>query len=88
MTVRSRYDANRMRFYDAVGEAVKAARMAAGLSQRAFADRLGISHGMVLSIEKGSTPCSLYVASQIAELFDTTIDAIAPVQFDVKGAAE
>jgi DNA-binding XRE family transcriptional regulator len=82
-----RFDADRVAFYDGVGAAIREARVAAGLSQREFATKIGVTYGMVTSVESNHTPCSLYLASQIAELFDTTIDAIAPVQIAKKETA-
>ncbi len=84
----SNYDAGRDRFRAAVAEAIRAARHAAGMSQRALAQQAGLSHAMLVGIELGTTLCSLWAASRIAEVLDTTIDALAPVLIDEKEAAE
>jgi putative transcriptional regulator len=83
-----RYDPARTRFHDAVASTIREMRTAAGISERAFAEQIGVSRGMLASIERNDTACSLYIASRIAEALDTTIDAIAPVQLDEKEAAE
>ncbi len=83
MTV-GRYDAARMRFADAVAAAVKSARAVSGLTQRAMAEKTGLSHSMIVNIEDGRTSPSLWAIARIAEVLDTTIDALAPVLIDVK----
>lgn len=82
------YDVKRDRFKMAVADAIRAARLAAGLSQRSLAEKAALSHAMIVSIESGHTLCSLWAAAQISEVLDTTIDAIAPVLIDEKEAAE
>lgn len=71
-----------------VAATIKAARIAAGMTQRALAKEADLSHAMIVNIEDGHTLCSLWAAAQIAEALDTTIDAICPVLIDEKGAAE
>ena len=77
-----KHDGDRMRFYEGVAQSIKESRASLGLSQRVFAEKVGVTHSMIVSIENGATPCSLYLLSKIAELLDTTIDALAPVQID------
>lgn len=69
----------RIRFYDEVGRCIREAREASGMTQKALADALGTSHTTLGKIEHGTTPCPLYMAACIAEVLDTTLDALAPV---------
>jgi DNA-binding XRE family transcriptional regulator len=82
------YDPARDRFRLSVARTIKAARIAAGLSQRKLAEMADLSHAMIVSIEDGHSLCSLWAASQIAEALDTSIDALAPVLIDERKAAE
>ncbi|GAB7515748.1 helix-turn-helix transcriptional regulator [Rhodococcus qingshengii] len=51
-------------------------RTAAGLSQQACADALGITRQTVISIEKGHFDPRLSLAFRIAEYFDKGVDDI------------
>lgn len=50
-----------------VGAAIRAARIAAGLSQRTVASRLGLTSAMLCMVESGARACPPARAHQIAE---------------------
>lgn len=51
-------------------------RAAAGLTQSALAERLGVSRQTVISIERGRYDPSLPLAFRIARLFGRTIEEV------------
>lgn len=55
---------------------VRALRQAAGLSQAALAERLGVSRQTVIAIENGRYDPSLPLAIAIARHFGTTVEEI------------
>jgi putative transcriptional regulator len=59
---------------------VRSLREAAGLSQRALGDALGVSRQTVNSIENGRYDPSLPLAISIARHFETTIEEIFHVE--------
>ena len=85
---RAVYSDKRDRFRLSVASTIKAARMAAGVSQRGLAEATGLSHSMIVNIEDGHSLCSLWAIAQIAEALDTQIDTLVPVLIDEKEAAE
>lgn len=66
-------------FYDRVGAAVRLARTDAGMSRKGLAVALGISEGTLANVEAGMN-CPLHLAASIAEILDTTIDALVPLE--------
>lgn len=58
---------NRPTLYTDVGERILLARRRAGLSQRAFGERLGVSHAAVSDLERGKSKPNLDNLSVIAE---------------------
>ena len=82
-----RNDFARMQFGENCAAAIRKARSDAGMTQRALAEQAGLSHSMILAIEAGTTQCSLWAAAQIAEVLDTTIDALAPVTIEEREAS-
>ncbi len=67
------------KFYAVVGEAIRKARAAAGVSQRKLAAAATISLSTLVHAEDGMS-CSLLVLSQIAEALDTTLDELVPTE--------
>lgn len=61
---------------------VKALRQAAGLSQAALGERLGVSRQTVIAIETGRYDPSLPLAITIARHFRTTVEEIFHVDQD------
>ena len=55
---------------------VRALRTAAGLSQAALGDRLGVSRQTVIAIETGRYDPSLPLAFKIARFFGATVEEI------------
>jgi putative transcriptional regulator len=53
-----------------------ALRAGRGWSQADLAEMLGVSRQTIISIEKGKYDPSLPVAFRIAQVFDTTIEAV------------
>jgi DNA-binding XRE family transcriptional regulator len=76
---RIRDDYERARFQALVGLAIRDARVAAGMTGRELAAAAGMTSHVLSNVERGHVPCSMWVASRIAEALDTTIDALAPV---------
>lgn len=55
---------------------LKAARVNAGLTQKQASAMLGISKGTLASYEAYKTSPSVELAKKIAELYNTTVEAI------------
>lgn len=51
-------------------------RKALGLTQKDFADRLGVSRQTIISLERGKYNPTLILAHKIAVLFECTIEDI------------
>ena len=60
----------------ALGAAIRAARLAAGLTQAELADRLGVTRQTVIAIEQGRYSPSLEMAFQIARAFGVPLDDV------------
>jgi transcriptional regulator with XRE-family HTH domain len=65
-----------------IGEAIRAHRLIAGLSQKALADRLGVSFQQVQKYEKGANRVGAGRLPQIAAIFGIPISAL----FDTNAA--
>ncbi len=53
-----------------------------GASQARLSDDIGISQSMLTNIEQGTIACPLFVARNIAEVVDCTLDDLVPVTLD------
>ena len=71
-------DAARTHFYHTVGDTIRVAREAAGLSIVQLAANAGITDTAVRHAEDGQT-CSLHVLAKLAHELDTTLDALVPL---------
>lgn len=67
------------RFYVVVGEAIRAARMHAGMSISMLSKACGLNQNTLGHIEDGST-CSLFIIAKVAEALDMTIDELVPLE--------
>ncbi len=59
-----------------IGTAIKALRLARGLTLDALAGRSGVSRAMLSEVERGVKNPTIRVAGQIAEALETTISAL------------
>jgi transcriptional regulator with XRE-family HTH domain len=77
MNYRRRYGGDALpSLYVDIGERIMLARRRAGLSQRAFGERLGISHAAVSDLERGKTKPDLDNLFVIAEALGVPISEI------------
>ena len=60
--------------YEEMGKRVRALRMAAGLSRRALAARLGVTDAYIGHIEQAFKHCSLEVAVKLCNALDCGMD--------------
>jgi putative transcriptional regulator len=58
---------------------VKAARVAAGLTQARLATDVGVSRQTVIALEAGNYAPSVYLALRIAAVLNTTVEALFAV---------
>jgi transcriptional regulator with XRE-family HTH domain len=70
-----------------VGEAIRAHRLIAGLSQKDLADRLGVSFQQVQKYEKGTNRVGAGRLPQIAEIFGIPISALFDANADTSPGA-
>jgi transcriptional regulator with XRE-family HTH domain len=70
-----------------VGEAIRAHRLIAGLSQKDLADRLGVSFQQVQKYEKGTNRIGAGRLPQIAEIFGIPISALFDANADTSPGA-
>lgn len=82
-----RYDPLRVRFYDAAGVCIRAARMAAGWTQKDLAEAVGTSQTTLGLYEQGITECPFHIVARIADALDLTCDSFAPITIDDKESA-
>ena len=61
---------------------VKAARVAAGLTQASLATGVGVSRQTVIALEAGNYAPSVYLALRIAAVLNTTVEALFAVPVD------
>jgi putative transcriptional regulator len=61
---------------------VRALRQAAGLSQAALGEQLGVSRQTVIAIENGRYDPSLPLAIAIARFFETSVEGVFHVDDD------
>ncbi len=64
--------------YIEVGRRIRAAREAAGLSQEALSESVGLSRTSITNIEAGGQQMPLHVAVRIAQALDQPIDELLP----------
>ena len=62
--------------YVELGKRIRAARLAAGLTQEQLAERINLSSGHCAHVERGSTKVSLAALVDIANALNTTPDAL------------
>jgi transcriptional regulator with XRE-family HTH domain len=65
-----------------VGSCVRTFRLSAGLTLSRLARESGVSEALLQKVETGATPCPLFVARNIAEIVDCTLDDLVPVMID------
>lgn len=65
-----------------VGERIREARKAQGMSQEKLASRLGILRVSLSNLETGRQECSLYRALQIAEVLRISLFTLIPSSSD------
>ena len=70
-----------------VGEAIRARRLIAGISQQALADRLGVSFQQVQKYEEGINRVGAGRLPQIAESFNVPISALFSVSAEASADA-
>lgn len=61
-------------FYSLVAKRIRTLREAAGLSQTAISDIMGLTRGAVTDWEKGKTKFSIPALRRVAAKLDTTVD--------------
>ena len=62
--------------YIELGKRIKAARLAAGLTQEQLAERINLSSGHCAHVERGTTKVSLSALVEIANALNTTPDKL------------
>jgi len=62
--------------YNELGKRIKAARLAAGLTQEQLAERINLSSGHCAHVERGTTKVSLSALVSIANALNTTPDKL------------
>jgi len=60
-------------------ETFRLIRLYSGMSQRAFAKHIGVSHGTISKIEANYTPVSEYVRAKLAAKFNLNDDFLTYV---------
>jgi transcriptional regulator with XRE-family HTH domain len=79
------HTARKLAFHRECGERIRAARKAAGLSQDALAERMGLAKGTLSHVEDG-TALSLYVVALVAQSLDNvTLEELVPIIEDRVG---
>jgi putative transcriptional regulator len=58
------------------GTRVKGRRTEASLSQQSLADLVGVSRQTIVAMETGSYAPSVYLALRVANVLDTTVEAL------------
>lgn len=66
--------------YIGIGERIMLARRRAGLSQRAFGERLGISHAAVSDLETGKTKPDLDNLAVVADALGVPLNQIVVLE--------
>jgi transcriptional regulator with XRE-family HTH domain len=66
---------------------MKQARLAAGMTQLALAERTGVKIGMIEAIEGGRTPGKLIVLHKISDVLQTPLRLMFPSAFEESVAA-
>jgi len=74
--------ARKLRFHRIVGENLRAAREKTGMSQKAFALRIGVAPGTINHAEYGTTVPLYLVALYAQTIDDVTIDELVPLVED------
>lgn len=64
---------------DEVGPAIRAIREERGVTMQSLADQIGVCKSTINQIEQGHNKASLEVLIAVAEVLDTTLDALVPV---------
>lgn len=75
----------RSRLYNIIGERICKIRQAKGYSQQEFSIKLRISRASVVNIEKGRQHAPLHLLWLIADVLDTQIHYLIPLQEELKG---
>lgn len=71
-------DAGSLTFYRLVGDKVRSARIAAGLSQALLAEQVGLTRSSVANLEAARQRTSLYHFVLIAHALKTDVDKLLP----------
>ena len=69
-------DINKVDFHTALGQAIRARREAAGMTQAAVARAIGSSQSTVEKWENGYSPAPSFAVWRLAHLFDCSCDAL------------
>lgn len=80
-------DVEQYRFYQMLGERIKAARHKAGLKQETFASFLQLSRASIVNIEKGRQHPPIYLLWVIAKVLNIEVIELLP-QFTVSEKAD
>jgi transcriptional regulator with XRE-family HTH domain len=72
-------DGKRIRLYATVGRTLQSFRIEAGLSLSALSAKSGVHASQLSKVESGEA-CPLHVLIALADVYDTTLDALVPVQ--------
>lgn len=76
-------DRARLVVRDEVGPAIRALREEQGVTMQALADQIGVCKSTINQIEQGHNKPSLELLIAVAEVLDTTLDALVPVSVAV-----
>ncbi len=68
-----------------IAERIKTQRQARGLSQRAFAEQLGVSRTTLSSIERGDTSVTMHVLLKTMDALDMTLETKKVVRLPEDG---
>lgn len=77
---------HKIRLYAAVGARLREVRDAEGYSLAELSERTGIAKTQLSKIEEGATACPLHILVTLADVYDTTLDALVPVLTDSEAA--
>lgn len=72
-------DRARLVVRDEVGPAIRALREEQGVTMQSLADQIGVCKSTINQIEQGHNKPSLELLIAVAEVLDTTLDALVPV---------
>lgn len=77
-------DRARLVVRDEVGPAIRALREEQGVTMQSLADQIGVCKSTINQIEQGHNKPSLELLIAVAEVLDTTLDALVPVSISTE----